>query len=203
MAYNAIFCEHANESPSTCPCERDCYCYIEGSCGRKMSIISGMNYISLFWMVSNFTIDKKTTIKPITVSGPDGWCVTLTSKNKYEPLPGIFVALHPGIYCDENVKMGEEHTLALFDKDNLTPGSFVIDEKHEQTLIHALERLGKWIDYARGQRCCITAEMYGEFLDWNLPTPYCQFCGCSTGIERERTPKDSDKPITRFDRLGV
>lgn len=29
---DAVFCEHANESPSYCPCDSHCYCRIEGNC---------------------------------------------------------------------------------------------------------------------------------------------------------------------------
>lgn len=29
---SAILCEHANEVPSTCRCEYDCYCRQQGSC---------------------------------------------------------------------------------------------------------------------------------------------------------------------------
>ena len=29
---SAIFCEHANEMPLSCPCEANCFCRVEGNC---------------------------------------------------------------------------------------------------------------------------------------------------------------------------
>ncbi len=35
MSETEIFCEHANEVPLTCKCDRDCYCKKNGSCKQK------------------------------------------------------------------------------------------------------------------------------------------------------------------------
>lgn len=32
MSRSAIYCGHANEMPSVCRCDEDCYCRVEGSC---------------------------------------------------------------------------------------------------------------------------------------------------------------------------
>ncbi len=35
MTMPAMFCDHANECPATCPCEADCYCRVEGTCKAR------------------------------------------------------------------------------------------------------------------------------------------------------------------------
>lgn len=32
MPGSAMYCEHANEVPQSCPCDADCYCRVEGTC---------------------------------------------------------------------------------------------------------------------------------------------------------------------------
>tara|TARA_Y100000034_G_C6857325_1_gene389794 strand:- start:516 stop:800 length:285 start_codon:yes stop_codon:yes gene_type:complete len=31
-----LYCNHANESPATCPCSNDCYCKVEGNCVSEL-----------------------------------------------------------------------------------------------------------------------------------------------------------------------
>lgn len=38
---SAIFCGHANEMPTVCPCDSNCYCYKHGNCGKRKRRLNG------------------------------------------------------------------------------------------------------------------------------------------------------------------
>lgn len=49
MSGSALFCEHANENPAVCPCDRDCFCYLHTCKHRAVyaeALLKGMTAAS-------------------------------------------------------------------------------------------------------------------------------------------------------------